>query len=279
MSQRIIRVFPRKTRATPDDDLVRINCGPDLLDEADEVHISVSFTWDLARAEKLARAWGGVAPVKIGGPATGERAGEFVPGRYLKRGWVITSRGCDNRCEWCEAWKRNGNCQPLPITEGHIVQDDNILGNSDDHIIRVFDMLRTQREPADLRGLEAKILLPWHVELFKTIRVSQLWFAYDEPDDYLYLVKAGKMLKEAGFNIINKKARSYVLCGYDGDTQEKALIRMRQTLAAGFVPFAMLYRDLNGVSQEGWSHFIKEWTRPAIMFQELKKYREENNVR
>ena len=41
--KRIIRVFPARTHATPDDDLVRINAIPSLFDEADEVHISVAL--------------------------------------------------------------------------------------------------------------------------------------------------------------------------------------------------------------------------------------------
>jgi len=59
---RIIRVFPRQTKATPVYDLVRINCGPTLFDEADEVHVSVAFTWDMPRAEQLARAWQALPP-------------------------------------------------------------------------------------------------------------------------------------------------------------------------------------------------------------------------
>lgn len=44
MEAKIIRVFPTKTNATPDDELVRIHEVPSLFDEADEVHISVAFT-------------------------------------------------------------------------------------------------------------------------------------------------------------------------------------------------------------------------------------------
>jgi len=89
---KIIRVFPRKTRLTPCDENARINCGPDLFEEgADEIHISVSFTYDMERAEILAKQWERVAPVKIGGPATGEAGGDFVPGMYIKKGAVITS--------------------------------------------------------------------------------------------------------------------------------------------------------------------------------------------
>jgi len=66
---RIIRVFPRKTNATPTDSLSYIG-GPTIFAEADEVHISVSFSWDLPEAERLEKEWRHIAPVKIGGPAT-----------------------------------------------------------------------------------------------------------------------------------------------------------------------------------------------------------------
>jgi hypothetical protein len=100
-SNSIARVFPRRTSATPDDDLSFINCPPPLLTlpEIREAHVSVAFTWDLPRAEQLARQWEAVGvPVKIGGPAFNEPGGDFVPGLYLRRGNVITSRGCPNRC-------------------------------------------------------------------------------------------------------------------------------------------------------------------------------------
>ena len=34
--------------------------------------------------------------------------GDFVPGRYLAPGYVITSRGCPNRCWFCSVWRREG---------------------------------------------------------------------------------------------------------------------------------------------------------------------------
>lgn len=75
MEAKIIRVFPTKTNATPDDELVRIHEVPSLFDEADEVHISVAFTWDIPWAEWAAKQWERVAPVKIGGPAYNEPGG------------------------------------------------------------------------------------------------------------------------------------------------------------------------------------------------------------
>lgn len=267
---KIIRVFPRKTKATPEDDLVRIGNPPGLFDEADEVHISVSFTWDLKHAEWLEKQWRHVAPAKIGGPATGEKGGDFVPGMYLKYGYVITSRGCPNQCWFCSAWKREGQeTRELPITEGWNVLDDNLLACSDDHIKAVFDMLKKQkiRKAQFTGGLEAAKLKPWHVESLREIKPKQIFFAYDTPDDLEPLQVAGKMLIDGGFTTASHTLRCYVLCGYKGDTIEKAEKRMKQVLLAGFTPMAMLWRDNNGYRNPDWigGKFQKKWARPAII--------------
>lgn len=75
MKKRIIRVFPTKTNATPTDELVRIRETPSFFDEADEVHVSVTFTWDIPIAEWLAKQWEPVATVKTSAvPLTMSRA-------------------------------------------------------------------------------------------------------------------------------------------------------------------------------------------------------------
>lgn len=261
---RIIRIFPRKTRATPDDDMVRFG-PPDLFDEADEVHVSVTFTWDLPMAERLARAWGPVATVRLGGPATGEAGGVFTPGMYVKQGYVITSRGCNNHCWFCSVWKREGNVHTLPITEGNNILDDNLLSCPDDHVRAVFKMLQGQKDVQFTGGLEAKILKPWHVEEMSKLRIKQAFFAYDTPDDLEPLVEAGKMLQEANITFRNRRARAYVLCGYPKDTFDAADKRMKQTVAAGFMPMAMLYRDTTGQRDAEWMRWQRQWARPAII--------------
>ena len=61
----IARVFPRRTKATPRDEYAFIGDVPLFLPpDISEVHVSVTFTWDLKEAERLARAWSRVAPVK-----------------------------------------------------------------------------------------------------------------------------------------------------------------------------------------------------------------------
>ena len=87
----ILRVFPRKTNATPQDDYVAIGYpGLFIPDDISEIHISVAFTWDLLEAERLAYAWSRYGNVRIGGQATGMRGKAFTPELYLKQSYVIT---------------------------------------------------------------------------------------------------------------------------------------------------------------------------------------------
>lgn len=272
---KIIRVFPRKTNATPIDENVRINTTPGFFDEADEVHISVCFTWDLPRAEWLAKQWRSVAPVRIGGPATGERGGDFVPGLYLKKGYVITSRGCPNKCWFCSAWRREGRIiRELPITEGNNILDDNLLACSDDHIHGVFKMLKGQKKVEFTGGLEAAKLKPWHVDYLREIKPKQIFFAYDTPDDFEPLQKAGEMLINAGFTTQSHTLRAYVLCGYKGDTVEAATKRMLQTIDAGFTPMAMLWRRDDGYRNPAFigGKFQRVWARPSIIYAKTNKH-------
>jgi hypothetical protein len=267
----VIRVFPRRTNATPSDELAYIG-DPALFSEADAVHISVSFSWDLPEAERLEKEWRRVAPVSIGGPATGQRGEEFTPGLYLKKGYVITSRGCPNRCWFCFVWRREGEViRELPMTDGWNVLDDNLLACSENHIRAVFAMLARQGwRPFFTGGLEAAQLKPWHVREFAKLKPVEMFFAYDTSNDREPLYEAGKLLKDAGFKMCHP-LRAYVLIGYPGDTFEKAEERLYDCMRAGFMPMAMLYRDQTGERDQAWIRFTWPWMRPAVM---LVKYKE-----
>lgn len=265
--KKVIRIFPSRTKATPDDTDVRIKAlHPTNKDEADEVHVSVAFTWDIPTAEKIAENWRHVAPVTIGGPAYNNPGGDFVPGMYLKKGYVITSRGCPNRCWFCNVPKREGfRLKELPVTEGHILTDDNLLACSTDHIESVFSMLSRQKErPQFTGGLEAKLLTPYYAKRMYELRPKSLYFAYDTPDDLDPLIQAGRYLLDTGFTKPSHVLRAYVLIGYRGDTFDKAIERLTATWDAGFFPMAMLYRDQKGSYDKDWRRLQREWANPII---------------
>ena len=268
---RTIRVFPRRTKATPTDELAYIGY-PTMFAEADEVHISVAFTWDLPEAERLEKEWRYVAPVTVGGPATGQRGEDFTPGKYLTDGYVITSRGCDNKCWFCSSWKREGNVRELPVTGGWNVADDNLLACSPQHIRSVFAMLgRQKKRPVFSGGLEARKLKKWHVEELVKLKPKQMFFAYDTQGDREPLFEAGKLLLENGFTRRSQSLRCYVLIGYPGDSFQEAEKRLNETMLAGFLPFAMLYRDQSGEREPAWIKFAWPWMRPAVISGKYKK--------
>lgn len=274
----IARVFPRRTNATPTDELAFFEEPGLFVPDVEAVHVSVTFSWDLARAEYLAKEWARIAPVSIGGPATGMRSEEFVPGRYLKDGYVITSRGCPNRCWFCAVWRREGDTvRELPIMDGWNVLDDNLLACSDEHIRAVFAMLKKQKHPIEFTGgLEAKRLTRGHVELLAGIRLNQAFFAYDEPADWEPLVEAGKLLTESGLiRIVDGRqtrhtCRCYVLIGYPKDTIDGAQTRLMDTARLGFLPMAMLWKDAKGEQSTEWRRFQRTWARPTMVHAMLR---------
>jgi len=236
--------------------------------DIDEVHISVVFTWDLDRAEVLAKEWSDIAPVKIGGPATGMRGEEFEPGKYIGHGNVITSRGCRNRqcVNFCKVPEREGNTRELQIRDGYNVLDDNLFQCSEKHIEAVFEMLSRQKErPAFSGGVETKVLTQHHIDLLIKSHLVNMYVAYDTPDDYAPLIRFKEMI--AGTSLDHRwKIGCYCLIGYKGDTMEKAEKRLRRIMALNFQPFSMLYRDEKNTKQsKEWSRFQREWTNPIIV--------------
>jgi len=262
---KILRVFPRKTKASPDDELVVFGLPKLFIPQVDEVHISVTFTWDLEKAKLLADVWNNIYPTKLGGPAFNESGGIFTPGLYLKKGYIITSRGCPNKCWFCSVWKREKELKELPITEGWNVLDDNILACSETHIRNVFTMLKRQPQKIEFTGgLEAKRLKDWHIDLLVDLKPKQFFFAYDTEDDYEPLVVASKKLIDAGFS--RAQMRCYVLIGYKNDSLEKAEIRLKRVLNLGFFPAAMVFKNENGECDKKWRKFQRLWFRPIIIY-------------
>ena len=271
----IARVFPRRTNATPEEEYAFVGLPPAKLPEnITEIHISVSFSYDLNEAERLHEAWSKIAPSFIGGPATGQRGEEFIPGKYLKKGYVITSRGCNNKnsCWFCGVPDREGPVRELPIREGANVLDDNLLACSETHIREVFRMLEGQKRRGHRTfftgGLEAARIREWHIELLKRLRPKEIFFGCDTEEKFHYLYEAMKLFREAGY-MSHNTLRAYVLIGFSGDTLEDAEKRLQRVKNIGVCPMAMLYRDFSGSIREperDWKRLQRLWARPALIY-------------
>lgn len=258
---KIVRVFPRRTSHTPNDDMAFVGDPPLDRPQADEVHISCAFTWDKPAAERLKLAWSQYYPVvKVGGPAYDDPCfNDFIPGMYARRGIVYTSYGCNNQCPWCFAWKREGPIRPSRIYPGNIIQDNNLLQCPDTHINEVFDMLTNQRAIV-LTGLESTRIRPWIADRIRSLKIKQIFLACDTPSAIKPLRKALGLL-----SLPHDKVRCYVLLRYDPtETKLGALIRLLEVYEAGAIPFAQLYQNGENIEHPvDWRRFARTFQRPA----------------
>lgn len=265
---RIARVFPRKTNMTPTDPDAYIGMPGLYTPEYDEIHISVTFTWDLPRAEILAENWDRFGRVRVGGPALNDKGGDFEPGRFLRPGVTITSRGCPNRCKFCFVPGREGKIRELPIRPGNTIQDNNLLACSDSHIQKVFQMLRSQRQVEFAGGLEASRVTDAIVDELSALKIRQIWLAFDRPSAETALVRAVEKLRRV---FSRDKIRCYVLIGGEGDTIPAAESRLEKAWDIGTLPYAMRYQKATVTNKEkylstdpAWAKLKHIWSRPAI---------------
>ena len=271
----MIRVFPRKTKWTPTDELVFVGDPPLIRPPEQPVHVSVAFTWDIAEGRRLAAAWLVHYPnVWIGGPAFGMHnwyvptgtgipgTTYFQPGVYIKHGVTFTSRGCPKHCPWCLVPEREGRLREIPIVPGNIVQDNNFLACSQGHCEAVYHMLMGQTAVQFKGGLDIDYLTPWHVDRLKALpSLDELWVACDTQAGLGRLDKAADLL--AGFSI--EKRRCYVLIGFGDDTPAEAEARCEAIYAKGFLPFVQYYRprEAERGAQGKWNPVIRKWSRPG----------------
>lgn len=258
----MIRVFPRRTKWTPTDELAFIGDPPLWRPNNAPVYISCAFTWDKAECERLSRSWlRFYKDVRIGGPAYDMPGDEFIPGRFLKEGVTITSRGCPRKCKYCFVPKREGKIREYPIHDGWILQDNNILACSESHQKSVFEMLQRQPKAIDFNGgLDPMFLDSWHVKEFEKLKVRHFWFSCDDPETMKHM----DMVKDLMFDFKQWQKRCYVLIGYDGETIKQAETRLNTIYEMGFLPFAQLYQnDKKRAWTPEWDKLQRKWCRPA----------------
>ena len=114
--------------------------------------------------------------------------------------------------------------------------------------------------------------------MLREVKPKRLYTAYDTKDDLEPLVEMGRKLRLAGFRPKSHAMCCYVLVGYDGDSFEDAELRLTQTMQAGFVPYAMLFRDEEGKTAAAWRRFQREWCRPIITGKKFNEFWQEDLI-
>ena len=267
---RIIRVFPTKTNLTPVDNMAFIGDPPMDRPEADEVHVSVTFSWDKKKAERLVQAWNQYYPiVRLGGGAYGNVTHSYQAGLYNRLGVTYTTRGCNHQCPWCLVQKREGKLYEFSdFPAGNIIQDNNLLQASSSHLDKVFSMLSKQHGIIFSGGIEARLVTPEIADRFRSVSTKTIFLAADTEQSLTPLRKAVKTL-----GLGRNKTQCYVLIGFNGETMEHAENRLKEVFIAGALPYAMLYQPPTEKRMEWaieWKRFARKWQRPAIIKSMMK---------
>jgi organic radical activating enzyme len=236
-----------------------------------KVHISTIFSWDKEEAFKLQKDYLQYYPkVIVGGPAFANNSynPKFIPGKYVKKGITITTRGCNFNCPWCLVPKYEGRFKEINIEVGNIIQDNNILLASKEHLRKVFQMLKTQKQIRFLGGLDKRLIKDWHIEELRSLKIKELWLSFDSWSNRISFMRVMEKLKKAGFS--RNQIRCYVLIGFNEPIQASEE-RLRFVYDCGALPYVQVYQPINekkrlaGEKSREDNLFVRRWSRPAII--------------
>ena len=236
--------------------------------EDDVIHISVVFTWQLAKADRFQKALKKFnLPVRVGGPAVDLLFGKPVNGtkalHHHNSEATFTSRGCIRKCPFCAVPIIEGQFRELtswPV--GRLICDNNLLAASGGHFDNVIDRLKPVKGVDFNQGLDARLLTPYHASRLAELDLHMVRLAFDSVKYETSFVDAFRVLTDAG--VPKKKISVYVLMGFD-DTPEEALYRLRLVKSLGAWPNPMRYQPL-------WSKKRNEYTHPNWTHKELIRF-------
>jgi hypothetical protein len=232
-------------------------------------YLSVAFTWKLNEARDRASWYRSLGyRVLAGGPAVFMRRhflegyaelGAPVPDavRFHNPDATYATRGCDQRCKFCNVWMIDGGFSYFPdFTVRPILCDNNLSGldpRYQDHIIERYRATGVALLDAN-SGFEPKSFDGAVFERWRVINRGPWRFGYDETQERDRVREVMRMLREGG--IAPKKIRPYVLIG--DEPFDQCMQRIREAIEWGGEPHVQAKIKLNALEKEPQIRY--DWT-------------------
>ncbi len=235
------------------------------------LYLSVSFTWLVPEAEKMARSHKG--PVVAGGPGITllypdgcdwAETPASVPFDVLSMHnplATFTTRGCPNSCAFCAVPRIEGGFRELDTWKAApIVCDNNLLAASKAHFRKVIESLRAFPETDFNQGLEAARFTTWRAEKIRGLKMPHVRFAMDTMGDARAVRKAVATARAAG--LPKSLITCYVLFGFR-DTPEKAKAKLEAVREMEIRPTPMRYQPLDALERN--AYVAPGWSRRELL--------------
>jgi len=241
--------------------------------DGENAYLSVAFTWRLPDARDRAeqyKAWG--YRVLAGGPATFMRRhylegvaelGAPIPDaiRFHNADATYASRGCNMRCDFCNAWMIDGDFKHFPNFPVRPILCDNNLAGLDvryqEHIIERYVASGVPLWDAN-SGFEPSNFDDATFERWSKINRGPWRFGYDESHEWRQVRAMMLILTSRGMK--PKRVRPYVLIG--NESFDQCMVRIREAIAWGGEPHVQYKIKLNALEKEPLVKF--DWTERKL---------------
>ncbi len=192
----------------------------------------------------------------------------------------MTSRGCPRGCSFCHVASKEGRCAKKVADVSDFWCGQKEIRVLDPNITAVKepdkrDLMRQYRETGALidftQGLDIRLLNDADIEDINSMRIANIHFAWDNPDDDL----------KDKFAAYAKKARHKIYCGFGtvyclvgfNSTLEQDLYRIYTLRDLGFDPYVMVYNKPSAPKQ---LKRLQRWCNNRMIFKSCKRFEDYN---
>lgn len=189
------------------------------------------------------------------------------------------TRGCPRQCSFCHVAAKEG-CKSYKVAnltefwngqKKIVLCDPNILACREH--MELLQQLADSKAKVDFnQGLDIRLINERNIELIKTIRLSNIHFAFDRwQDREIIEPRLRRFAEQTGYDRHKGQVTVYILCNYD-TTLEQDLYRIQLCRELNFQPYPMIYDKQHA---DPIYRKLQRWCNPFIFWKckTLEEYR------
>lgn len=180
------------------------------------------------------------------------------------------TRGCPRGCEFCIVGQKEGRTSKKVADlkefwngqKNIVLMDPNILA-SRQHAELLGQLIKSGAYVDFNQGIDARLLTAENIELLQKIKIKEIHFAWDNPEDENQIIPKLKMFKEMT-GIREREAIVYMLTNFNSSFEED-LHRVYTIREIGMTPYTMIY-EKEKTKKTDPVRRLQSWTNNKIIW-------------